>query len=87
MSDIDPAPKPALKGASKSRLGGTSFTMIIRTVALLYVVWVGVTVSDLALCRWRGGSCDGQMGEVKGVFTTVTVGLMGWVSDSPMAAK
>jgi hypothetical protein len=45
----------------------------------------------LILCRFNGTggnkTCDAQVGEVKGVFTTITVGLMGWVSDSPIGNK
>ena len=61
------------------------FHMIIRVVVVLYLMWVGVMISDLIVCRLKGvGTCESQVNEVKGVFTTVTVGLMGWVSDSPM---
>ena len=31
----------------------------------------------------RNDVCDAQVREVGGVFTTVTVGLMGWLSDGP----
>lgn len=63
-----------------SRVG---FGLIVRTVIFLYIAWVGVVISDLVSCRLANKSCDAQVGEVKGVFTTVTVGLMGWVSDGP----
>lgn len=63
-----------------SRVG---FGLIVRTVIFLYIAWVGVVISDLISCRLANKSCDAQVGEVKGVFTTVTVGLMGWVSDGP----
>ena len=59
------------------------FGLIVRTVIFLYIAWVGVVISDLVSCRLANKSCDAQVGEVKGVFTTVTVGLMGWVSDGP----
>lgn len=73
---------PNKAGVNKlpSRAG---FGLIVRTVIFLYIAWVGVVISDLISCRLANKSCDAQVGEVKGVFTTVTVGLMGWVSDGP----
>ncbi len=96
-----------LNNVPRAWLPGSSFNMIIRTVVLLYIIWVGVMVGDLMVCRLDGlnngrlnggrndvglndggrndvDRCRAQIDEVKGAVTTVTVGLMGWLSDSPM---
>ncbi len=68
-------------------LKGGVGSMIIRVVLGCYITWGTVITGDLVACRtkvgWADQGCQAQVEELKSVFSTITVGLMGWLSDKP----
>lgn len=60
---------------------------IIIVVLGSYITWGAIVAADLIACRtqqgWAKNACESQTSELKGVFSTITVGLMGWLSDKP----
>lgn len=64
-------------------------TLVVKVVLGLYGLWVVVVSADYGLCRlnkgWGAAECEPQRTEIRSVFTTITVGLIGWICDSPVS--
>lgn len=63
-------------------------SLVVKVILGLYGLWVLVVSVDYGLCRlnkgWGMMDCEAQRTEIRNVFTTITVGLIGWICDSPV---